>query len=54
MPMAIGLRSRQIADGDLETLAKFLGRGLGYPKRFPRGISPRLVRGQYSSGSRFE
>jgi hypothetical protein len=38
----------------LRRLAKFLGRGLGYPKRFPRGIGPRLVRGQYSSGSRFE
>jgi hypothetical protein len=43
MPMAIGLRSRQIADGDLETLAKFLGRGLGYPSQYFSQVLSRLA-----------
>jgi hypothetical protein len=37
------LRSREIADGDVETLAKFLGRGLGYPSQYFLQILNRLA-----------
>ena len=42
---AIGsaLRSRQIVDRDLETLAKFLGRGLGYPSQYFSQVLNRLA-----------
>jgi hypothetical protein len=45
MPVAFGsrLRSREIADGDLETLAKFLGRGLGYPSQYFLRVLNRLA-----------
>jgi hypothetical protein len=42
---AIGsaLRSRQIVDRDLEALAKFLGRGLGYPSQYFSQVLDRLT-----------
>jgi hypothetical protein len=45
MPGAKGnhLRSREIADSDVETLAKFLGRGLGYTGEYFLGVLHRLA-----------
>jgi hypothetical protein len=45
MPVASGsrLRSREIKDGDLETLAKFLARGLGYRSQYFLQILSRLA-----------
>lgn len=37
------LRSRETTDGDVETLAKFLGRGLGYPSQQYLQILSRLA-----------
>jgi hypothetical protein len=37
------LRSREITDGDVETLANFLGEGLGYPSEFYLQILKRLA-----------
>jgi hypothetical protein len=37
------LRSREIMDGDVEMLAKFLGRGLGYPSEYYLQILNRLA-----------
>jgi hypothetical protein len=39
----LALRSRQIVDRDLQTLASFLGRGLGYPSQYFSQVFDRLA-----------